>query len=52
VGRPPLTLGVCCSSPATMAVRHLGGMSHVDMCAGSGTPALVGAPRAVDMYEL
>src|SRR5919106_950269 len=24
VGRQPLTLSVCCSSPATMAVRHLG----------------------------
>lgn len=22
MGRPPLTLSVCCSSPATMAVRH------------------------------
>jgi hypothetical protein len=28
--------------------RHIGGMPHVDMCARSGTPALVGcAPRAV-----
>jgi hypothetical protein len=29
VGRPPLTLSVCCSSPATMAVRHLGDTSFV-----------------------
>jgi hypothetical protein len=29
-GTPPLTLSVCCSSPATMAVRHLAGMPHVE----------------------
>jgi hypothetical protein len=30
--------------------RHLGGVSHVDMCARSGTPALVGArPEPSDL---